>query len=101
MVEIRRDRDVSLPSLGQVLVLAAAVCAGWLLWSELRSRQLARSPATLAERLNSIDALVNTGLEAIPELLARLSSADPKTRGDAVLGLGRIGSASDEVRAAI
>ena len=84
-------------------MLAAAVCAGGLLWSEIRERRLDRSPppATLAERLQSIEALVRTGSDAIPELLTRLSSSDPKTRGDAVLGLGRIGSASDEVREAI
>ena len=102
-------RGVTLPGIGPLLVVLAAVSAGWLLWSEIRSRGwipgLTRLRANPVERIQAVEALVKRGRVSVPELVEACSDRDPKTRRDAILGLGRIGPAAvaafDVVRGAL
>src|SRR5438132_340776 len=98
MSEHRWRRGIFLPSLGQLLVLAAAVCAAWLLWSETRNLDEGDTPPSdgPTEQLQSFDALVSEGRDAIPDLVAMLSDRDPKIRRNAVIALGRIGPEAGE-----
>src|SRR5579872_6747079 len=97
----RASRGVFLPTIGQWLVIAAALCGGWLLWSELREPHGADAPerpANPVANLNSIETFIQRGVEGVPELIAALSDRNPKARRYAVYGLGRIGR--DAVEAA-
>jgi HEAT repeat protein len=105
----RPSRGVTLPGIGPTLVVAAALSAGWLLWSEFRTRGwipgLARPRANPVDRIQAVEALVKRGRVSVPELVEACSDPDPKTRRDAILGLGRIGPAAlaafDVVRGAL
>ncbi len=105
MSESQQPRGLLLPSLWQWLVLAAVICAAWVLWSETRQREriprAALNPNNPIERLQLINALVRDGDPSVPLLLSILADPDPKTRRDALLGLGRIDLPSDEVRDAV
>ena len=105
MSETKQSRGLALPSLWQCLVLGAVICAAWVLWSETRHRRLIPGAALLpddpTERLQLIDALVRDGDASVPLLLSILANPDPKTRRNALLGLGRIDLPSDEVRDAV
>jgi len=96
MSQNRASGGVPLPTIGQILVLAAAVSASWLLWSGFGRLQHPEDPgrtsANLIERLRAIDELVERGDESLPELLAMLRSPDQKIRGDALSGLARLGA---------
>jgi HEAT repeat protein len=91
-------RGVTVPGIGPTLVVLAAVSAGWLLWSEFRARGwipgLTRLRANPVERIQAVEALVRRGRVSVPELVEACSDRDPKTRRDAILGLGRIGPAA-------
>jgi HEAT repeat protein len=95
MVETRRN--TSLASLGQALALVAVAAVGWYLWSQVRDlgpepEPVLREPSNdHIERMQSLEALISRGPDAVPELLERLSSDDPRGRRDAVMALGRIG----------
>src|SRR5258708_195893 len=105
----RPSRGVTLPGIGPTLVIWAALSAGWLFWSEFRTRGwipgLARPRANPVDRIQAVEALVKRGRISVPELVEACSDRDPKTRRDAILGLGRIGpapvAAFDVVRGAL
>jgi HEAT repeat protein len=84
------------------MLLVTAICVLWWLWKEVRPVPEVRSPDdNPTERFQSIEALVRDGEDSVPLLLEMLSDTDPKTRCDGLLGLGRIGSPSNEVRDAV
>jgi HEAT repeat protein len=104
---MRISRGIVLPSLGQLLVLAAGSTAAWLAWTQFRDPDLISAPAPVpaadpAEKLRVTEQLANFGPEAVPELALILSDPDPLMRRNALLGLARIGpeagSAIDDVR---
>jgi HEAT repeat protein len=103
--ESQQPRGLSLPSLWQWLVLGAVICAAWVLWSETRHRRLIPGAALLpdnpTERLQLIDALVRDGDASVPLFLTMLVDPNPKTRRDALLGLGRMHSPSVALRDAV
>lgn len=98
MSQNRASYGVPLPTIGQLLVCSAALCAGWLLWSGFGRLRNAEDPnqtsANLVERLRAIDDLVERGAESLPELVVMLRSPDQKARGDALSGLARLGRAA-------
>jgi HEAT repeat protein len=105
---MRISRGIVLPSLGQLLVLAAGSTAAWLAWTQFRDPDLISAPAAApaadpAEKLRMTEQLANFGAEAVPELALILADPDPLMRRNALLGLARIGPeagpAIDDVRA--
>jgi HEAT repeat protein len=95
MPEIRQSRGVVLPRSGQVVAFVAALGAVWILWSEAHEQLAPHGPSFQMQRANErllrIDALVERGTPAIPELIALLTDSEPKMRRDALLGLERFG----------
>ena len=105
VAEHPKPRGFSFPSLWQWLVLGAVICGAWVLWSETRHRRLipgiALLPDDSTERMQSIESLVRDGDLSVPLLLRMVVDPDPKTRRDALLGLGRIEPPTDEIREAV
>lgn len=100
MAENRESRGVPLPSLWQVVVIAAALVGAWLVWSKY-GRVIDDSDDGLftgspVKGLHAVETHLKLGDAAIPGLLAALDSADPRERSQAAYGLGRIGPAADE-----
>lgn len=95
MSTARRHSGVRLPSLGLALVLAAAVTGTVLLWSEFRDPTMGGGgPPPQTDpigTLQAVESLVRLGDEAVPELVAMLSSPNPVERRYALFGLGRFG----------
>jgi HEAT repeat protein len=96
----RPSRGVALPGIGPVLIIAAAVCGGWLLWTEFSRRGwipgVGRAVDDPVRQIQAVEALVKRGRESVPELVAALGDDDPKIRRGALLGLGRIGPEAGE-----
>src|SRR5262245_44723613 len=96
MSERQKPRGLPLPSLWHVALIVAVPCGAWLLWSETRDRvispQRGAGQGNSIERIREVEALVERGTAAVPDLLALATSADPKSRCDGLLGLGRLGS---------
>jgi HEAT repeat protein len=82
-------------------MIAAALCGGWLLWTEFSRRGwipgVARAVDDPVSRIQAVEALVKRGRESVPELVAALGDADPKIRRGALLGLGRIGPEAGDI----
>src|SRR5258708_5426204 len=96
----RPSRGVALPGIGRVLMIAAALCGGWLLWTEFSNRGWIPGVARVVDdpinRIQTVEALIKRGRESVPELIAALEDADPRIRRSALLGLGRIGFEAGE-----
>lgn len=92
--ENRRSRGIPLPRPGQILLAAAMLGACGVLWVEITERfggaADERARAGSVERIQVIESLVNQGPDAAPQLIELLASADPKVRGYALYGLGRL-----------
>lgn len=104
----RPSRGVPLPSIWQMLLVAAVVCVGVVLWSALPKRPPSQSELSAQgsiQKLQAVEALVARGSEAVPELTAMLSSGDPKARRMALHALGQLGEqasgALEAVRSAL
>jgi HEAT repeat protein len=98
------SRGIPLPSVWQLLIAVAAVCAGWLIWSENRGQEAARPFEKTAKELagesgqhtlRSIEALEKEGAAGIAELKRLLDSPDAKIRQYSLMALRRIGPAAD------
>src|SRR5260370_37433105 len=96
----RPSRGVALPGMGPALMIAAALCGGWLLWTEFSKRGwvpgVARAVDDPVDRIQTVEALIKRGRESVPELVAALGGPDPQIRRSALLGLGRIGPVAAE-----
>src|SRR6516162_9183974 len=92
---MRRPHGFTLPSFGQTVVLATAVGMGWLLWTDSGTRHLILGLPVpvdaLTADLQSLEALVSEGRDAVPRLRTMIIAPDPKARRYAALALGRIG----------
>jgi HEAT repeat protein len=92
---MRRLRGFTLPSFGQTVLLATALGVGWLLWTDTGTRHLILGLPMPGEpptaELQTFEALVNEGREAVPKLRGMIVDPDPKIRRYAALALGRIG----------
>ncbi|HLJ09931.1 MAG TPA: HEAT repeat domain-containing protein, partial [Planctomycetaceae bacterium] len=89
-----------------VLIPVAAISTGslfaWFLFRTLfADRHTESAQSQPAENLQGIESLVRRGNAAIPELTAMLSSADPKTRRQALFGLSRLGPKAAEALPAV
>jgi HEAT repeat protein len=91
----QRSTGVPLPSLWKWLVVGAALCGGWLLWTDLRrgerdddEDQPAANPVA---NLRAVEATALRGREAVPLFVAALSAPDARSREYAIYGLSRIG----------
>ncbi len=95
MADNRATRGVPLPSVGQIVVVAAALVAVWLLLSRFgRGVDDGGRSGNAAEGWQALEAQVSRGADAVPELLKSLESSDPRERRLAAYGLGRIGPAA-------
>src|SRR5437899_1089265 len=98
--EIRRLRGFTLPSFGQALVLTLATGVGWLLWTDQGTRHLILGLPVPIEapmvELQTFEALVSAGRDAIPELRVMITDTDPRVRRHAALALGRIGATTGD-----
>ncbi|MFN0052227.1 MAG: HEAT repeat domain-containing protein [Planctomycetales bacterium] len=84
-------------ALGQLLLAGVLCLVVWILWTVVgrgRAGQPASPSALASERFQSMESIVARGTDAVPELLEALRSTDPQARHDAILALGRIGTAA-------
>jgi HEAT repeat protein len=100
------SRGISPPSFGQGLVIAAAVCGAWIIWSEARDRGwisgTVQPAVNLVDRLHESDAAKPRGPVSIAPLIAELSNEfDPNARRQALLQLSSIGPDAAEAIEAI
>lgn len=99
MPDNRSQRGVPLPSVWQVCLLAAAVIAAWILWSEFHRRirpPVADSEHDAGARLRSTLSLSNAGQLGLDRLKTLLGSDDPSARRNALLGLAELGPDGQE-----
>src|SRR5437899_7748653 len=89
----RPSRGVPLPTFGQWFLVVVLGGAGYFLWTvtSQQSRNAETATDGLLQDLQAVDALVDRGSEALPELLAQAASDDDRRRRMAMLGLGRLG----------
>jgi len=95
---------IKLPGAGQLLVIAAAVVAAWLLWSESRDRGWIPGvvPRSANEFERQADAFDSLQPPDVSELIATLSkSRNPAARRQALMQLASIGPKAAEARDAI
>ena len=108
----RASRGVLLPTLGQGLVVAAAVGAAWLIWLELRGPQAGSgvnpgvdaerdSRAAALENLHTVEAIARTGPGGVPGLVDALANANHRLRQNALLALRLIGPEAGQALSAI
>jgi HEAT repeat protein len=110
MPEKSASRGLPVPSFFQLALIALAICAGCLIWSQWRGaapdstvehpEDRARTARAL-DYLQSVEALAREGAEALPELIAGLNDADPRMRRNALLALRQLRSDADEALAAV
>src|SRR5258708_40056963 len=94
MPDNRLQRGVRLPGVWQVCVLAAALAAGWILWSEFHRRirpSAVDSELDPGARLRATLSLSRGGKPGLDQLNTLLDSGDPRTRCNALLGLAELG----------
>jgi HEAT repeat protein len=95
MPDRKKPAGIPLPNLWQTAVALAVACGGWLFWTEIRDCVLPPHDqairGSLFERIREVEALVERGRAAVPDLLALTASTDPKSRCDGLFGLGRLG----------
>src|SRR5262245_21560620 len=102
MPDNRAPRGIFLPTVGQWLVVAAAVGAAALIWLEIRgqradsgvrqvgdAQQNTREAAL--ENLRTLEAIAQSGPDGVPELVAALENSDPRLRRNALLALRLMG----------
>jgi HEAT repeat protein len=104
MPDNRLQRGVRMPGVWQVCVLAAALAAGWILWSEFQRR--IRPPAVDSEpdagaRLRVTLNLSKEGKPGLNQLNTLLDTDDPRTRDNALLGLAELGPDGHEFLPAV
>ena len=91
----RRSRGLPVPSIGQWLMTALALCIGWFVWSEYELRSdvvdLSHPPADPVKYLQAVETVVERGRDGVPELLVALSAENAKARVYAIYALARIG----------
>lgn len=97
----KSHRGVSLPSVGQVLVIAAAICAAWIFWSESRQRGLIPGGAAPGVDAQGKDQNAapwsETERPSVDQLTASLANTiDPGVRRQALLTLSSIGPRAAE-----
>jgi HEAT repeat protein len=96
----RADRGLPLPTIGTCVVLAAALCAAWLFWTNSEDRSPSPEIEPTADeavtRIQALEALIQRGRDGVPELMSGLSDPDPKVRRGALVALGRIGPEAEE-----
>ncbi len=101
----RRSRGLPVPSIGQWLMTAVALCIGWFVWSEYDLRSdvvdLSHPPADPVKYLQAVETVVERGRDGVPDLVAALSSENTKARVYAIYALGRIGPQAREAIAAV
>ncbi len=112
MLDNRASRGFLLPTVGQCLVVAAAVGAAWLIWLELRGQQAdsrvshaidaeVDSRAAALENLHTVEAIARTGRDGVPELVDALADSNYRMRRNALLALRLIGPEAVEALALI
>lgn len=77
-MSLRPERGgLSLPAARNLAALAAAFCAAWLIWNELRGRgwvpRMAPPKDRAITRIQAVEGLVSRGSEGAAELAAALS----------------------------
>ncbi|MBI3863340.1 MAG: HEAT repeat domain-containing protein [Planctomycetia bacterium] len=87
----RPTRGVPLPSFWQVLGIVAVAGAAYWLWQNSPRQSGPADAEGLGANLRGIEELSDRGADAIPDLVAMLSSSDRKSRYLALQGLGRLG----------
>src|SRR5262245_29955606 len=105
MSDSRPRRGFPLPGMGHVLVLAAAVCGAWLLWSGARGQgwpfHVTPTPAEPADQTRIIDVIDRLPDADVTELIAALSDADAHVRRVALSQLASIGPEAEDALSAI
>jgi HEAT repeat protein len=112
MLDNRASRGGLLPSVGQCLIVAAAVGASWLIWLELRGQQADSrvshaidaekdSRAAALENLHAVEAIARTGRDGVPDLVEALADSNYRLRRNALLALRLIGPDAVEALALI
>src|SRR5258708_9551967 len=94
MAERRAAHGLPVPSIWQIVVVAAALVAAWLIWSQYGRISPEADEVTAGSPLASLHALetwLRRESDPIPVLLPALDSRDPKQRELAAYGLGKIG----------
>lgn len=99
-------RGMSPPSFGQGLVIAAAICAAWIIWSESRDRGwipgLPGRTADAVDQNRQRDPFKPREPVSVPPLIADLANIiDPDARRQALLKLSSIGPDAAEALDAI
>jgi HEAT repeat protein len=94
MPDHRSHPGVPLPGVWQICVLAAALAAAWILWSEFHRRL--RPPDVDSEvdagaKLRATLDLANEGQRGLDQLMTLLDSDDRGTRRNAMLALAELG----------
>jgi HEAT repeat protein len=101
----RSSPGVPLPRLWQLLLLASAVCAGWLVWSHRESlvpgSRVTQSQATdqlaaALEHLHEVELIARSDPDALPRLIDDLTNGNPRMRRNVLLVLQRLGPGAEE-----
>lgn len=98
-----RAKGIPVPSGGELLIMAALGVCGWWVWSEysgLRQHQQSVRP-NVVERIQSMEALVAEGVDALDEIVPILSNTDVMSRREAARALGEIGAPARRILPAL
>lgn len=97
MIESRASRGLPIPSAGQIVVIAAALVAAWLVYGK-SGRQSVNFDEVVSgnpfESLHALEAHLRQEVDPVPSLLLALDSRIAKERKLAACGLGQIGPAA-------
>src|SRR5262249_38417107 len=93
-------RGIPVPSLLQASLIALAVCAGFVVWSQWsgsvaepvieRDRE-DDEVASALDHLRELEAIAREGALGLPELIAELTNPNPRLRRNALLALRQLG----------
>jgi len=94
MAETRAQRGLPVPTVGQIVVIAAALIAAWLIWTNYGRFFVEPALEVAGGRfasLHAVETWLQREADPVPVLLPALDSQNPKERQWAAYGLGRIG----------
>lgn len=99
MAEHRPSRGVPIPSVWGIVVIAAALVAAWLVYSNLGRQSVDSEEVVAGNPLAgsfALESFLRSESDPVPRLLAGLDSQDPAERKLAAYGLGRLGLAAEQ-----